>query len=82
MTRGGRGWRRGRFSDHVDRRHGPTNETPWVAPAPTLLRHNPRYAARAELTALLNRAISLSPATLRDELLLHRARARRTGKPL
>jgi hypothetical protein len=43
---------------------------------------NPRYAARAELTALLNRALSLSPATLRDELLLRRTRPRRKGKPL
>lgn len=43
---------------------------------------NPRYAARAELAALLNRALSLYPATLRDALLLSRSRPRRKGKPL
>jgi hypothetical protein len=43
---------------------------------------NPRYAARSELAALLNRALSLSPATLRDELLINRSRPRRKGKPL
>ncbi|MGD0767042.1 MAG: ArsR family transcriptional regulator [Tepidisphaeraceae bacterium] len=43
---------------------------------------NPRYPARAELAALLNRALSLYPATLRDKLLLTRSRPRRKGKPL
>jgi NAD-dependent oxidoreductase involved in siderophore biosynthesis len=43
---------------------------------------NPRYAARAELAALLNRALSIYPPALRDELLLNRARPRRKGKPL
>src|ERR1700730_6613035 len=43
---------------------------------------NPRYAARTELAALLERALSLCPATLRDELLLSRSRPRRKGKPL
>ncbi|MGD1277097.1 MAG: ArsR family transcriptional regulator [Tepidisphaeraceae bacterium] len=43
---------------------------------------NPRYPARAELTLLLNRALSLYPPTLRDELLLTRSRPRRKGKPL
>ena len=43
---------------------------------------NPRYAARAELAALLDRALFLSPATLRNELLLSRTRPRRKGKPL
>lgn len=43
---------------------------------------NPRYPARAELANLLNRAMSLYPKTLRDELLLSRRRPRRKGKPL
>jgi hypothetical protein len=43
---------------------------------------NPRYAARTELAALLDRALSLYPATLRDKLLLTRSRPRRKGKPL
>jgi len=43
---------------------------------------NPRYPARAELTALLDRALSLYPAKLRDEILLNRSRPRRRGKPL
>src|SRR5258708_1829343 len=43
---------------------------------------NPRYPARAELAALLDRAVSLYPATLRDELQLSRTRPRRKGKPL
>lgn len=43
---------------------------------------NPRYPARVELTALLNRALSLYPAKLRDEILLNRSRPRRGGKPL
>jgi hypothetical protein len=43
---------------------------------------NPRYPARSELMALLDRAIRLYPAVLRDNLLLNRARPRRNGKPL
>jgi hypothetical protein len=43
---------------------------------------NPRYPARSELTVLLNRALSLYPAKLRDELLLNRSRPRRKGKPI
>lgn len=43
---------------------------------------NPRYPARAELATLLSRALSLYPATLRDNLLLSRSRPRRKGKPL
>jgi hypothetical protein len=43
---------------------------------------NPRYPARVELAALLNRALSLYPSMLRDRLLLHRSRPRRKGKPL
>jgi hypothetical protein len=43
---------------------------------------NPRYPARVELASLLNRALSLYPATLRDKLLLSRSRPRRKGKPL
>jgi DNA-binding MarR family transcriptional regulator len=42
---------------------------------------NPRYPARAELVSLLNRALALYPAALRDELLLSRSRPRRRGKP-
>ena len=43
---------------------------------------NPRYPARDELAALLNRALSLYPAKLRDQLLLSRSRPRRKGKPI
>jgi hypothetical protein len=43
---------------------------------------NPRYAARTELASLLDRALSLYPAALRDKLLLARSRPRRKGKPL
>jgi hypothetical protein len=43
---------------------------------------DPRYAARTELVALVNRALNLYPATLRDQLLLSRTRPRRRGKPL
>lgn len=43
---------------------------------------NPQYAARDELTALVNRALSLYPRKIRDELLLNRSRPRRAGKPL
>ena len=43
---------------------------------------NPRYAARRELAALLDRALSLYPAELREQLLMIRTRPRRKGKPL
>ena len=43
---------------------------------------NPRYPAREELTGLLNRALFLYPADLRDRILLTRSRPRRKGKPL
>lgn len=43
---------------------------------------NPRYPARAELASLLDRALSLYPAKLRDNILLNRVRPRRRGKPL
>src|SRR3954470_4795580 len=40
---------------------------------------NPRYPARQELAAFLNRALELYPSALRDELLLNRTRPRRKG---
>jgi len=43
---------------------------------------NPRYPARQELNALIERALSLYPPALRDELLVVRSRPRRRGKPL
>jgi len=43
---------------------------------------NPRYAARKELSNLLDRALSLYPKALREQLLLSRSRPRRRGKPL
>jgi hypothetical protein len=43
---------------------------------------NPRYPARDELKALVDRAFSLYPAKMRDDLLLIRSRPRRKGKPL
>lgn len=43
---------------------------------------NPRYALRGELRALLTKALSLYPPSLRDELLVTRKRPRRKGKPL
>jgi hypothetical protein len=43
---------------------------------------NPRYAARVELLALLERALSLYPQKLREKLTLERGRPRRKGKPL
>ncbi len=42
---------------------------------------NPRYPAREQLLALVDRAIQLSPQVLRDSLLIYRARPRRRGKP-
>ena len=43
---------------------------------------NPRYPMRDELRALLDKALSLYPVALRDELLVTRKRPRRKGKPL
>jgi len=43
---------------------------------------NPRYAFKAEVDALLNKAVELSPPSLKETLLLNRRRPRRTGKPL
>ena len=43
---------------------------------------NPRYPLRDELSALLQKTLSLYPAELRNELELTRARPRRKGKPL
>lgn len=43
---------------------------------------SPRYSARVELAALLERALSLYPRQMRDHLLITRARRRRRGKPL
>src|SRR5438477_7961008 len=41
---------------------------------------NPRYPARAELQQLIQRALSLYPTSLRDQLIITRARPRRKGK--
>ena len=43
---------------------------------------NPRYPMREELRALLEKALSLYPAVLHDELVVTRKRPRRKGKPL
>lgn len=43
---------------------------------------NPRYPARGELAALVERALALYPAPLREKLLATRGRPRRKGKPL
>jgi len=43
---------------------------------------NPRYPMREELRTLLEKALSLYPKELRDELLITRKRPRRKGKPL
>ena len=43
---------------------------------------NPRYPARNQLAALLDRALSLYPADLRNKILVNRSRPRRRGKPL
>jgi hypothetical protein len=43
---------------------------------------SPRYPARPELASLLNRALSLYPPKLRDQLLVNRSRPRRRDKPL
>ncbi len=43
---------------------------------------NPRYAFLGEVKALLNKALSLAPASVQDKLLLNRRRPRRATKPL
>ena len=43
---------------------------------------NPRYPARAELGGLVGRALDLYPPSLREKLVMSRARPRRRGKPL
>ena len=43
---------------------------------------NPRYPLRNELATLLQKALSLYPAELREKLLMTRNRPRRKGKPL
>ena len=43
---------------------------------------NPRYPLREELRALLEKALSLYPEALREELLITRKRPRRKDKPL
>ena len=43
---------------------------------------NPRYPAKTELANLLDRALSLYPRNLRDQLQIVRTRPRRKGKPL
>jgi hypothetical protein len=43
---------------------------------------NPRYPARDELKALLDRALYFYPTKMRNDLLLVRSRPRRKGKPL
>jgi hypothetical protein len=56
----------------VSRSVGNTREYEW----------NPRYPARTELANLVNRALSLYPSKVRNELLVSRSRPRRKGKPL
>ena len=43
---------------------------------------NPRYPMRDELRVLLEKALSLYPKGLREDLLVTRKRPRRKGKPL
>jgi hypothetical protein len=43
---------------------------------------NPQYPAKTEITSLVERALALYPAALKDALLLTRTRPRRRGKPL
>ena len=43
---------------------------------------NPRYPAQGEIAALIDRAITFYPETLREALLNRRTRPRRKGKPL
>jgi predicted ArsR family transcriptional regulator len=43
---------------------------------------NPRYPLRAELSALLEKALTLVPPAQRDKWFMQRRRPRRSGKPL
>jgi hypothetical protein len=43
---------------------------------------NPRYPMRDELRALVEKALSLYPEALHDNLVISRTRPRRKGKPL
>jgi hypothetical protein len=43
---------------------------------------DPRYPFKAELEALLHKALSFYPAPVQEALLLNRRRPRRPGKPL
>ncbi|MEZ5570729.1 MAG: winged helix-turn-helix domain-containing protein [Halioglobus sp.] len=43
---------------------------------------NPRFAFKEELQALLDKALSMYPQKIQDEILLNRRRPRRKGKPL
>lgn len=45
-------------------------------------RFSPRYPLRAELAAMLDKALSLYPSKLREALMMTRERPRRRGKPL
>ena len=45
-------------------------------------RLNPRYGLRDEVRVLVEKALSLYPERLREELLISRTRPRRKGKPL
>jgi len=42
---------------------------------------NPRYPFRAELEALLEKALTFYPPEERERLVMNRRRPRRTGKP-
>ncbi len=43
---------------------------------------NPRYAFKDEVEAMLAKALTMAPASLREKLTLNRRRPRRKGKPL
>lgn len=43
---------------------------------------NPRYAFKNEVEALLNKAVTMAPASIQEKLLLNRRRPRRVGKPI
>ena len=47
-----------------------------------LYEFNPRYPFRAELVALLEKALTFYPPEERERLAMNRRRPRRTGKPL
>jgi hypothetical protein len=42
---------------------------------------NPRYPAREQIGALVDRALDLYPPTIREDLVMVRTRPRRKGKP-